>query len=121
MCREWNPCQDWFLVRDAVTGRVLDVADSFARVKLPGSGNSAVSPRVAAPAPSLKTIISPFCREIQESPVPSDDESDTEEDLTDEAVLGRHQIVLDEMKEKLTAFMEQRKKIVERRKKSSQK
>ena len=93
-----------------------DVADSFHNVKLPRvSGAHAPHAPVAS---SNKSIISPFCRTIDETPTPSEEESDTEEDLSDEAVLARHQIVLDGMKDKLTAFMEARKKMQERRKKS---
>ena len=92
------------------------VAGSFHAVKLKGN----TSPHaMSAPQPpvSFKTnIISPFCRPLTSTPVASDDESDTEEDLSEEAVLARHQFVLDEMKEKLTAFMESRKRQQERKK-----
>ncbi|CAB9500235.1 expressed unknown protein [Seminavis robusta] len=97
------------------------IADYFDHVKLPGSGGGS-APQApapvdsATPAPNLKTIVSPFCRVLEHSPVASDDESDTEEDLSDESVLARHQIVLDGMKEKLTAFMEARKRQQERKK-----
>ena len=92
-----------------------DVAGYFNRVKLPGS----LSPHtnIAPVTNSFKTIVSPYCRKLEGSPEPSEDESDEEEDLSDKAILARHQVVLDGMKEKLTAFMEARKKIVERRKK----
>jgi hypothetical protein len=90
------------------------VAGSFHRVKLPGGASPHSD--AAPPLALLKTIVSPFCRKLDTSPVASDDESDGEEDLSDEAVLQRHQVVLDEMKEKLTAFMEARKRQQERRK-----
>lgn len=96
------------------------VAESFDRVKLAGAPSvsqhaAAKAPRSAQPRP--KTIIAPYFRKIEKEPEPSEDESDTEEDLSDETVLARHQVVLDGMKEKLKAFMEARKKIQERRKK----
>ena len=92
-----------------------DVAGSFHAVKLKGGTSPHAKAAPKKPA-FFKNIISPFCRELTESPVASDSESDTEEDLSDEAVLARHQFVLDEMKEKLTAFMESRKRQQERKK-----
>lgn len=77
------------------------IAENFEHVKLP-SGNGggqfqsphASTVSVAGGSTSiLKTIVSPFCRQIQDSPVVSDQESDSEEDLSDEAILARHQIV----------------------------
>lgn len=91
-----------------------DVARHFNRVKIPSS----LSPQASIiPLNALKTIVSPYCRKLANSPEPSGDESDDDEDLSDEAVLARHQAVLDEMKDKLTAFMEARKKLQDRRKK----
>ena len=90
------------------------IAENFDNVKLP----SVASPRTypSAPAPVVKTIVSPFCRSIDHSPITSEDESNGEEDLSDEAVLARHQLVLGEMKEKLTTLMEARKRQQERKK-----
>jgi len=92
------------------------VAGSFHRVKLPGGGGISSHSRAAPPTASVQNIVSPFCRKLEGSPVASDDESDGEEDLSDEAVLQRHLIVLENMKDKLSAFMEARKKQQERRK-----
>jgi len=64
-----------------------------------------------------KTIYAPFVRQTESMPDYSDSESETEEDISDAMVLSRHQEVLDEMKEKLSDFLEARKKSVERKKK----
>jgi len=97
------------------------VAGSFHAVAVKGMGGSsphANAAPVEKPSFSTQTIISPFCRELTASPVASDsEESDTEEDLSHEAVLGRHQVVLDEMASRLTAFMEARKRLQEKKKK----
>ena len=56
---------------------------------------------------------------VYQIPLPrqlSEEESDEEEDLSDESVLARHQIVLDRMKEKLSAILEARKKQQDRKK-----
>ena len=92
------------------------VADSFHGVNLKRNTLAHAKSTHPANASYKSNIISPFCRQLTSSPVGSDDESDTEEDLSDEAVLARHQVVLDEMKEKLTAFMESRKRQQERKK-----
>jgi hypothetical protein len=72
-------------------------------------------------APGTMTIFAPYVHQITEIPDPIEEESDEEEDLSDEAVLVRHQAVLDHMKEKLSAILEARKKQQERRKSSTQK
>jgi len=67
-----------------------------------------------------KTIYAPFVRQTDTIPdiySDSESESDTEEDISDAMVLSRHQEVLDEMKHKLSDFLEARKKSVERKKK----
>lgn len=68
-------------------------------------------------APRDKTIFAPFVRRTELTPIDSDSESDTEEDLSDKKVLMRHQEVLDDMKQKLSLFFEARKKTAERKKK----
>jgi hypothetical protein len=90
------------------------IADKFDNVTV--QGGASPRPSAAAPAPSMKTIVSPFCQQLDHTPVASDVESDGEEDLSDDAVLARHQFVLDEMKERLTALMETRKRQQERKK-----
>jgi len=62
------------------------------------------------------TIFAPYCREIQGDLSSDEDESDTEEDLTEDTTLARHQVVLDEMKQKLNAYLEARKQQQEARK-----
>jgi hypothetical protein len=61
-------------------------------------------------------IYAPSCRELQGELSTDSAESDTEEDLSEEATLASHQVVLDSMKSKLEAFLEARKKQQERRK-----
>lgn len=88
-----------------------DVAKIFHDVKL--SRSAAKRAKIAAhSAPKTSgTIIAPFCRRIDDLNLAtdSDDESDEEdEDLSNEAIISRHQIVLDEMKKKLDKFMDAR-------------
>lgn len=77
-----------------------DVAGIFQRVE-------AKKAKTAEKAPV--PIYAPFCRAAPTDLSDDDDESDTEEDLSEETVLGRHQLVLDDMKAKLTAYLEARK------------
>ena len=58
---------------------------------------------------SFKTIIAPYCRKVDTPPGMSDDQGDDEEeDISDEAVLARHRVVLDRMKKKIDKAMEAR-------------
>jgi len=107
-----------------------DVAGIFQRVELPRRSSSKNAKNLelkesscAAADPTVtgkrRTIFAPFCRKIGEEVL--DDHSyfssdDEEEDMSDEMVLANHQIILDEMKTKVTAFIESRKKQQERRK-----
>ena len=72
-------------------------------------------------APSTSTIIAPFCRKYNDQPLERivgdgtggmhqemDSEEVFDEDISDEVMLARHQVVLDEMKIKLDRFMETR-------------
>ena len=55
------------------------------------------------------TIFAPFCNRIDDSlAVSGESDSGEEEDLADETILRRHQVVLDSMKERLDKFMEGR-------------
>lgn len=91
-----------------------DVASIFRRVEVPKK--SRAQAQVKEHSIRLgETIFAPFCRPI-DIIFSDDDESDTEEDLQEETVLARHQVVLDEMKAKLNAFLEARKKEKEERK-----
>jgi len=94
-----------------------DVAGIFQRVELPRKSPSARSSRHEASTASAAdgTIIAPFCQRLDHE-FPSEDDSDSDEDLSEETVLARHQVVLDDMKEKLSAFLEARKRQQERRK-----
>mmetsp|Transcript_101984 Transcript_101984/g.152789 ORF Transcript_101984/g.152789 Transcript_101984/m.152789 type:complete len:423 (-) Transcript_101984:125-1393(-) len=92
-----------------------DVANIFQNVKLPGNA-AAQKEKEARAALRQKTIFAPFVRKVDVAFDDNDSESDDDEDLSDETVLGRHQVVLDEMKEKLSAVFEARKKTQDRRK-----
>jgi hypothetical protein len=87
-----------------------DVAGIFQNVELPNKSKASAQEK-----PASRTIIAPFCRRVDNEPV-AEDESDTEEDLSEETVLTNHQTVLDDMKAKLSAYLETRKEQQERRK-----
>jgi hypothetical protein len=91
-----------------------DVAGIFQSVKLPGVSQAQKEKEVDS-IPKDKTIFAPFVRRAELSD-DADSESDEEEDLQDEIVLRRHQVVLDRMKAKLSSILETRKKTQERRK-----
>lgn len=90
-----------------------DVAGVFQNVELPKKSKASAQEK-----PAARTIIAPFCRQVENEPV-VEDESDTEEDLSEETVLKNHQTVLDDMKAKLSAYLETRKEQQERRKQKS--
>ena len=98
-----------------------DVADIFQRVELPKKSSSSRSSGVhheSTPLPVDGKIFAPFCRKVG-SLLDDTEESDSEEAITDDAVLCRHEVVLDRMKLKLSQYMEERKKQQERRKSRS--
>jgi hypothetical protein len=95
-----------------------EIAGIFQPVNLPGESKAQKEKEETASAPETKQIFAPFVRTVESSPVASEEESDEEEDLSDDTVLGRHQIVLDRMKEKLSAILEARKKQQDRKKAS---
>jgi len=95
-----------------------DVAGIFQRVEVPKK--SPTSKFGHGDKKPSKNIFAPYCRKIDSDPV-YEDESDTEEDLSDETVLARHQVVLDEMKAKLSAFLEARNRVQNRRKSKASK
>ena len=70
-------------------------------------------------------ILAPVCRRLEKLPsTTSTDEnehgsSEEEEDLSESGILARHQVVLDEMKTRLNAFLEARQKYKKRKKKES--
>jgi hypothetical protein len=94
-----------------------DVAGIFQNVTLPGMSlaqKEKEAPETATPRD--KTIFAPFVRKIELSDDTSSSESDEEEDLRDDEILLRHQIVLDRMKSHLSEFLEVRKNSQDRRK-----
>jgi hypothetical protein len=91
-----------------------DVAGIFQRVEMPKRSPS--TQRSAQEGEqSSRTIFAPLCRMVDDVVI-DNTESDTEEDLSDETVIRNHQVVLDDMKDKLSAFLEARRKHLERRK-----
>jgi len=114
------------------------VADLFEPVELEVDGSrktqATPSPRASLSAerpidkvdkssPSKKgPIIAPFCREFDCSQLDEDDSGESngaddgeDEILSDEAVLARHQAVLDDMKEKLEHAMKVRQECIEKK------
>ena len=114
------------------------VADLFEPVELEVDGSRKMqatpSPRASLSAerpvdkvdtssPSKKgPIIAPFCREFDCSQLDKDDSGESngtddgeDEILSDEAVLARHQAVLDDMKEKLEHAMKVRQECIEKK------
>ena len=125
------------LPRSTVEIEWTHVADMFEPVELDDGSKkpqASPSPRASASAeksienvdkssPSKKgPIIAPFCREFDYSKIDEDgsgesDDADggEEEKLSDEAVLARHQAVLDDMKEKLEYAMKVRQSCIEKK------
>lgn len=98
-----------------------DVAGIFQQVTLPGSspGKREADEASKAPDRDPKSIIAPFCRKIKIDELPGPDEeeeSSEDENLNDDEILSRHQVVLDRMKQRLNTFFETRKKAQQRRK-----
>eukprot|EP00429_Kryptoperidinium_foliaceum_P008926 CAMPEP_0176010860 /NCGR_PEP_ID=MMETSP0120_2-20121206/4989_1 /TAXON_ID=160619 /ORGANISM="Kryptoperidinium foliaceum, Strain CCMP 1326" /LENGTH=1711 /DNA_ID=CAMNT_0017343711 /DNA_START=100 /DNA_END=5235 /DNA_ORIENTATION=- len=85
-----------------------DVAGIFQNVNLPGTPRQLDTPAT----PRSRTIFAPSIRQVkfEDLGTNSDNDSDGEEDLSEEMVLTRHQVVLDKMKEHLSAFFDARKK-----------
>lgn len=92
-----------------------NVADVFQRVQLPGSLKDQ-SEKEATLTSKERMIFAPYVRKLESLPTVNQAESDDDEDLTDETVLSRHQLVLDRMKAKLSAVLETRKRGQDRRK-----
>lgn len=125
------------LPRSTVEIEWTHVADMFEPVELDDVSKkvqASPSPRASASAeksienddkssPSKKgPIIAPFCREFDYSKLDEDSSGDSdnanggeEENLSDEAVLERHQAVLDDMKEKLEHAMKVRQSCIEKK------
>ena len=112
-----------------------DVADIFQKVELPKKSRSSSASTShhhshgghhggeSTPLPIDGKIFAPFCRKVQlkdlveeEEEDGEDDPEEEEEDLSEAAILSRHQAVLDRMKHKLSQYLEERRKQQERRK-----
>jgi hypothetical protein len=99
-----------------------DVASTFQSVELPKKTSRNASSddhHHSTPVFVDGTIFAPYCRKIEEdlrTDETGEGESDTEEDLSEETTLARHQVVLDAMKQKLNAYLEARKQQQEARK-----
>lgn len=93
-----------------------DVANVFEIVNIGGPANtsrrrtSKLPPQPAEQPrnPVAKTIIAPFCNRIDDKRICSTESDSDEEDLSDEAILARHEVVLNKMKERLDKFMQGR-------------
>lgn len=115
-----NDSADQYLHRSTSEINWVDVASIFQSVEVPrkSSRYKVIEPETHVTIDG--TIFAPFYEEINVDLTTDEDESDDEsndvEDLSDAAVLARHQVVLDSMKAKLEAYLEARKKQQERRK-----
>jgi hypothetical protein len=98
-----------------------EVAGIFQKVELPKKSAPVQALQDDQPAVA-RSILAPSCR-IVDTVAMEDGESDTEEDMTDETVLAKHQVVLDIMKEKIKQFLEKKKEQQQdrRRKNAAQK
>jgi hypothetical protein len=93
-----------------------DVAGIFQRVQLPGVFKDQ-SEKESTLTSTERMIFAPYVRKLASLPIVNQAESDDdEEDLADETVLSRHQVVLDTMKAKLSAALESRRRGQDRRK-----
>lgn len=92
-----------------------DVAGIFQRVQLPGAVKDQKEKDVSL-TPKDRTIFAPYVRKLGSLPMANQEESDEDEDLKDETILSRHQVVLDRMKAKLLSDLESRKRNQDRRK-----
>jgi hypothetical protein len=79
-----------------------DVAGIFQQVELPDAMKEQEEKEAKMLSKDL-TIFAPIVRRPDLVPIVNEDESDTDEDLSDGAVLGRHRVVLDRMKARLSS------------------
>lgn len=87
-----------------------DVAGIFQHVQLPSTLKEKQELEAKRLSTKDRTIFAPVVRKLSSVPIVNTDDSSDEEDLSNDAVLARHQVVLNEMKLKLTAIQESRKK-----------
>ena len=96
----------------------VEVAGIFQRLELPKKSPPKTSSHhdhhESIPVPAGSVIVAPFCRRIDRELSDTDD-SDTEENLSEEHVLVQHAAVLDDMKKKLSAYMEARQRHYEKK------
>ena len=97
-----------------------DIAGIFQKVELPNAIKEQKEKESKMSAKE-RTIFAPIVSWPDVVPIVDEDESDEEEDLSDELILGRHRVVLDRMKERLSAFMEIKKRNQQDRRKSRDK
>jgi hypothetical protein len=100
----------------------VDIASTFQSVEIPKKRQRSVSLHdshlVTGP------IVAPFVQKLDqpgEASLEGQEESDGEENLSEEHFLASHKIVLEEMKTRLEAFFESRKKQPENRRNRSNK
>lgn len=94
----------------------MDVAKVFLTVDLAGGSTPSRRRSTKSTSPAQhqprnlpnRNIIAPFCNRIDDSLIVGEESDSEEEDLSDERILKRHKIVLDNMKERLDTFMEGR-------------
>jgi len=97
-----------------------DIAGIFQKVELP-SAIKEQKEKESKMSVKERTIFAPIVSWPHVIPVANEDESDEEEDLSDETILGRHRVVLDRMKARLSSVMENRKRNQQDRRKSRDK
>jgi hypothetical protein len=99
----------------------VEVAGIFQKLELPKKSPPKPSHdhhHSSAPVPPGSVIVAPFCRPVVGLELvlaDHDAESDTEEDLSDAHVMQQHDVVLDDMKQKLSAYMEARQRHQEKK------
>ena len=97
---------------------ISSVNNSVGKLSLPRTLSNTSDMMISAG----NTIFAPFCSKLEAGDVvnlENNQESDSEEDISDSRLLKSHQIVLDKMKEKLDAIMAIRRKYHDRSRKRS--
>ena len=97
-----------------------DVAGIFQKVELPPAIKEQKE-KESKMSIKERTIFAPVVSWPSSIPIVDEDESDEEEDLSNETILGRHRVVLDRMKARLSSFMETKKRNQQDRRKSRDK
>jgi len=97
-----------------------DVAGIFQKVELPDSMKEQKEKEVKMSSQE-RTIFAPIVTRPGSMPIVNEAESDSEENLSDEAILENHRVVLDKMKARLSSYMESKKRSNQDRRKSRDK